>query len=174
MNRKSRRPNRPRIALLIESSRAFGRGLLIGIAKYVREHDSWSIFLQERGLSDLTPAWLQDWEGDGIIARVENHAMAHAIQRLKLPAVDLRHLLPNLQMPSVHTNDEVTADLAAEHLLERGFRHSVIAVLKGRTIPTRVGTPSPGELPRLVFAVIYSRIHFDHLKPRHFNTRNTG
>jgi LacI family transcriptional regulator len=95
----------------------------MGIAKYVREHDPWSIFLQERGLGDLSPGWLEDWEGDGIIARVENRPMADAIERLGLPAVDLRHLLPNLEMPSIHTDDKSTANLAAEHLRERGFRH---------------------------------------------------
>jgi LacI family transcriptional regulator len=114
---------RPRVALLIESSRVYGRGLLLGVAKYVREHGRWSIFLQERSLGDFSPKWLEDWEGDGIIARVENENMANAIHRLGLPAVDLRNLLPNLRMPSVHTDDAVTANLAAEHLLERGFRH---------------------------------------------------
>ena len=43
---------RPRVALLIESSRAYGRGTLMGVAKYVRQHGPWSIFFQERGLGD--------------------------------------------------------------------------------------------------------------------------
>jgi LacI family transcriptional regulator len=123
MKKTSSRSSRPRVALLIESSRAFGRGLLLGVAKYLRAHEPWSIFLQERSLGDLTPGWLQDWEGDGVIARVENAQMAAAIKRLALPAVDLRHVLTNLQLPSIHTDDEETANLAAEHLLERGFRH---------------------------------------------------
>src|SRR4051812_15035308 len=114
---------RPRVALLIESSRAFGRGLLLGIAQYVREHGPWSIFLQERSLRDLSPDWLKNWSGDGIIARVENRTMAQGIRRLGLPAVDLRCLLPNLQLPSVRPRDASIARLAAEHLLERGFRH---------------------------------------------------
>ena len=109
--------------MLIESSRAYGRGLLLGVARYVREHGRWSIFLQERSLGDLSPGWLEDWEGDGIIARVENRPMAEAISGLGLPVVDLRYLLPNLQMPSVRTDDEAVARLGCEHLLERGFRH---------------------------------------------------
>jgi LacI family transcriptional regulator len=114
---------RPRVALLIESSRAYGRGLLLGVAKFVREHGRWSIFLQERSLGDVSPSWLQDWEGDGIIARVENRPMAEAIRRLGLPAVDVRYLLPKLKMPSIRTDDEAVARVASEHLLERGFRH---------------------------------------------------
>src|SRR5882757_5510441 len=103
MKKAANRSRRPRVALLIESSRAYGRGLLLGIARYVREHGRWSIFLQERSLGDLSPGWLEDWEGDGIIARVENRPMAEAIRRLRLPAVDVRSLLPKLEMPSIRT-----------------------------------------------------------------------
>lgn len=123
MKKSAKYPGRPRVALLIESSRAYGRGLLLGVAKFVREHGRWSIFLQERSLGDVSPSWLKDWEGDGIIARVENRPMAEAIRRLGLPAVDVRYLLPNLEMPSVRTDDEAVARAASEHLLERGFRH---------------------------------------------------
>lgn len=115
--------HRPRVALLIESSRAYGRGLLLGLARYVREHGHWAVFLQERDLGDFSPDWLDRWEGDGIIARIENETMAAAIRRRGLPTVDLRNLLPNLGMPSVHNDDVVTARLAADHLLERGMPH---------------------------------------------------
>jgi LacI family transcriptional regulator, galactose operon repressor len=123
MKKSVSRSRRPRVALLIESSRAYGRGLLLGVARYVREHGRWSIFLQERSLGDFSPGWLQDWKGDGIIARVENRPMAEAIVGLGLPAVDLRYLLPNLEMPSIRTDDDAVARIGSEHLLERGFRH---------------------------------------------------
>src|SRR5262249_10975461 len=124
-------PQRRRVALLIESSRAYGRGLLMGIAKYVREHGPWSIFMQERSLRDETPGWLQQWDGDGIIARVENLPMAQAIRRLGLPAVDLRCLLPDLEMPSVRPEDKAIARLGSEHLIERGFRHFAFCGFNG-------------------------------------------
>jgi len=122
---------RPRVALLIECSRAFGRGLLLGLAQYVRENGPWSIFLQERSLSDACPAWLQDWSGDGIIARVENKAMAQAIKRTGLPAVDLRCVVSGLPMPSVRPRDESIARMAREHLMERGFRHFAFCGFSG-------------------------------------------
>jgi LacI family transcriptional regulator, galactose operon repressor len=122
---------RPRVALLIESSRAYGRGTLLGVAKYIREHGSWSVFLQERSLGDLSPGWLENWKGDGILARVENPRMAGAIHRLRLPAVDLRSLLPHLRMPSVRTDDAAIARLAWEHLRARGFRHFAFCGFSG-------------------------------------------
>lgn len=51
---------RLRVALLIESSRASGRGLLGGIAAYVRTHGPWSVFHYERALGDAAPARLRD------------------------------------------------------------------------------------------------------------------
>jgi LacI family transcriptional regulator len=119
------------VALLIESSRAYGRGLLLGVAKYVRENGCWSIFLQERSLGDDSPRWLRHWDGHGIIARVETRAMAQAIKRLGVPAVDLRCLFPDLGMPWVRPDDVAVARLAAEHLLERGFRHFAFCGFNG-------------------------------------------
>lgn len=115
--------HRPRVALLIESSRAYGRGLLRGIARYVREHGRWSIFYQERRQGDHSPNWLREWQGDGIIARVEDREMAEAIQHTGLPTVDLRGRFTDLGMPLLETDDEEVVRLAVEHFRERGFRH---------------------------------------------------
>jgi LacI family transcriptional regulator len=114
---------RPRVALLVESSRAYGRGLLHGIAEYVRLHGTWSIFLAERGLGDAPPAWLQGWEGDGIIARIENRRIARSVCEQDVPTVDLRGLLTDLGVPVILTDDESVASLAVAHFQERGFRH---------------------------------------------------
>src|SRR5580700_2678372 len=103
---------RPLVALMVESSRAYGRGLLHGIAEYVRLHGPWSIYLAERGLGDAPPAWLQGWNGDGIIARIENRRIARAVCELGLPTVDLRGLLTELKVPRIVTDDEAVARLA--------------------------------------------------------------
>ena len=114
---------RPLVALLVESSRAYGRGLLHGIAEYVRLHGHWSIFLAERGLGDAPPGWLHGWTGDGVIARIENQRIARVIRDLGLPTVDLRGLLTDLRVPLITTDDAAVARMAVGHFLERGFRH---------------------------------------------------
>jgi len=123
MNRIVPNGRRPRVALLIESSRAYGRGLLLGVAKYVREHGPWSISLQEQSLCDVIPDWLDRWKGDGIITRLDNRKMANVIPRLRVPTIYLRNVPPNLNAPVVMTNNVSAARLAFEHLRERGFRH---------------------------------------------------
>ena len=59
------------MALIIETSNAYGRNLLQGVVAYIREHAPWSFYLAEQGRGDDPPAWLARWQGDGIIARIE-------------------------------------------------------------------------------------------------------
>ncbi len=113
---------RPSVALLIESSRAYGRGLLRGIAAYARLNGPWALFAQDRGNIDPVPGWFSKWQGDGIIARVESPAMEKAILATGLPAIDLRGKY-DLSMPLIETNDRRVAQMAADHLLDRGFQH---------------------------------------------------
>lgn len=109
------------IALLIETSNAYARGLLMGIRAYMRETDPWSIYLGEHTRGEVAPKWLRKWDGDGIIARVENEAIAKAVLATGLPVVDVSaaRLMPDV--PYVETDDPAIAEMAAEHLLSRGF-----------------------------------------------------
>jgi LacI family transcriptional regulator len=113
---------RRQVALLIETSNAYARGLLQGVVHYIREHRPWSFHLMEQGRGDDPPSWLAGWKGDGIIARIETPRIARAVVKTGLPAVDLSaaRLVPEL--PWVETNDEEIARLAADHLIERGFK----------------------------------------------------
>ena len=88
--------NRPRrVALLIETSRSYGRDLLLGIAKYVRIHGPWSIEFEEGDPCEAIPDWFARWTGDGVIARVKTPALARAIIRKGVPAVDLTAVCRN-------------------------------------------------------------------------------
>ncbi len=122
---------RPRIAVLVESTRGYGRGLLNGIASYMRQNTSWTLYWQERSLRDPPPRWLQGWDGDGVIARITTPQLASAIRALNLPTVDLYGWLPDSDWPCVRADNARVARLAADHLLERGFRHVAFVGYKG-------------------------------------------
>src|ERR1043166_5369635 len=81
------RPRRE-VALLVETSNGYARGLLNGIIAYMREHETWSVYLGEHGRGDDPPPWLRRWGGDGVIARIENERIADAVVQSGLPAVD--------------------------------------------------------------------------------------
>ncbi|MDB6122658.1 MAG: xylR 3 [Pedosphaera sp.] len=114
---------RREVALLIETSNAYARGILQGVVRYIRENSRWSFYIPEQGRGDIPPGWLANWQGDGIIARIENQEIARSVAASGLPAVDVSaaRLLPSL--PWVETDDQAIAQLAAEHLLDRGFKH---------------------------------------------------
>lgn len=114
---------RHRVALLIETSNAYARGLLRGIYSFAREQGSWATFLPEHSRGELPAQSLNRWRGDGIIARIENPQIADLVARLKLPVVDVSATgaLPNV--PWVETHDESIAQLAIDHFRQRGFRH---------------------------------------------------
>jgi LacI family transcriptional regulator len=113
----------PHVALLIETSRELGRGMLRGVARYVRERGPWSLYHRPLGLGDHPPPWLKDWRGDGILARIDNRAMARAVLNSGVPAIDLRGTLPGFGLLHVGCANPSIVRLAWEHLLDRGLRH---------------------------------------------------
>ena len=124
MSRKAKeKKQRKSVALLIETSNAYARGLLEGIVEYQRQRDSWSIFLPEQERGATPPRWLRNWNGDGVIARIETAEIAKSISQLSVPVVDLSSARRVGDIPWVETDDNAIASLAFEHLLERGFRH---------------------------------------------------
>ncbi len=116
-------PNeRSRVALLVETSLAPGRDMLLGIARYAREHGAWSIYHEARSLEEGPPHWLRDWDGDGIIARVQNQSIHDAVVASGIPTVDVLGVIHG-DLPLVHVDHHAISQLAAEHLLERGFQN---------------------------------------------------
>jgi len=114
--------SRRRVALLIESSRSYGRTVLQAITAYSRVHGPWSLYYEQRQTAEKPPSWLRTWRGDGIISRVDDLALACAIARTGLPAVDLRGRVCST-MPVVKNDDRRIAEMVADHLLDRGFVH---------------------------------------------------
>jgi LacI family transcriptional regulator len=115
------------VAVLIEASNAYARGLLKGIHRYVQEEGNWTIFLPEHGRGDPPLDALARWEGDGAIVRIETPAIARAVEKLlatrRIPMVDVSAagLVPNL--PCVETDDDAIGRVAAKHFLDRDFQH---------------------------------------------------
>jgi LacI family transcriptional regulator len=111
------------VALIVETSNAYARGLLVGIKKYLMTHPGWSIYLGEHSRHETDLSWLENWRGDGVIARIENEATAAAVRRLGLPAVDLSAARLAPEWPCVETDDDAIAQLAVEHFAVRGLRN---------------------------------------------------
>ena len=118
-------PAVPRVALLIETTGVVGRDILCGIARYARESGPWALRHEPRSqqfTEGWVPTWLETWEGNGILGRIETDAMVDAVKHAKVPAVDLLGVRHDLPFPLVTPDNHAIGRLGAEHLLERGFR----------------------------------------------------
>ncbi len=115
-------PKVPRVAVLVDTSSSWGRRIIRGIDNYALKNGPWQLFLEARGLEDdygLPPGW----HGDGIIARIGSSRMAEEIAALRLPTINVSNIIvPKNYFPRVSTDLTVSAQLAVEHFLDRGFR----------------------------------------------------
>ena len=111
------------VALVIETSNEYARGLLRGILRYQQEHEKWTIDLPEQHRRADPPRWLRTYSGHGIIARIETKSIARAVQATQLPAVDVSSARELSTIPWVETDDRKIAQLAIQHFFEKGFRH---------------------------------------------------
>lgn len=110
-----------KIALLIESSRSYGRRVLRGISRYAQTCGDWTLLHQEMTMGDQLPDWIGHSGVSGIIARVDTHNLA-PLQELGLPIVDVLRSRSDLGIPQIETDDQRVAKMALDHLIDCGFR----------------------------------------------------
>jgi LacI family transcriptional regulator len=126
-NSKRVRPtDLPRVALFVETQTGVGRDMLRGIARYAGESGPWALRHEprtEQFQEGWTPSWLNTWQGSGIIGRFGTDTMVHAVGKARVPTVDLLGQHSDGIFPQVYPDDAAIGRLAAEHLLERGFRN---------------------------------------------------
>ncbi len=110
-----------RIVLLLETSRAFGRQLIIGIARYSRLNGPWSFYKEPIDLKSSIPH-LTSWKPDGIIMR--DSLITKELLKLKIPTILAVHdsKYPK-DLPVIKTDSYSIAKMASEHLLEKGLRN---------------------------------------------------
>jgi LacI family transcriptional regulator len=117
----------------LETSLEYGRGLLRGIVRYARLHGPWSLALLPGHIDRRFP--IEELSGfAGVIARISTPDMAKALKRTGLPVLALGSstdaiaaVQARLGFNELKPDDRSIARLAAEHLIERGFRHFAYA-----------------------------------------------
>jgi len=116
-------PNPPKVALLIDTSFIYGRGVLTGIADYLRSHRQWSTFVVHDELWVHPPDWLASSCWDGILSRFGGPHLARSFQRMNVPVVDMNDFHENPEFPWIGSDHRAIGGAAAAHFMERGFRH---------------------------------------------------
>ena len=111
MNRSGRdsQVRLPHVALIVETSTAFGRAILEGISQYVHEHGPWTVYIEQRSLQDDMPPWIERWNGDGIISRASTPESARKVVQTGIPTVDLNDQVRDTGLPQVHADHAAIA-----------------------------------------------------------------
>lgn len=115
------------VALIYDARLAYDLKVMTGVAAYLKERPHYSIYIEENALKDQRLPDLGSWRGDGIIADFDDPAIATAVVQSKLPAVAFgggnAWSAPRSSIPYLFTNNRAIADLAADHLMDRGLRN---------------------------------------------------
>ncbi|MCR9200586.1 MAG: DNA-binding transcriptional regulator [Planctomycetaceae bacterium] len=109
------------VALIIETSSIYGRNLLSGIVRYMRMHDEWSVYLEQRDLWKQPPTWLNNWPGDGIITRTTTPELLESTKRTGVSLVEVNDRRGESELIQVRSNDAAVGEMGAGHLMDRGF-----------------------------------------------------
>lgn len=112
----------PQVAVLVDTSRSYGRDIVRGIRRYVAEQGPWSLYLEPRDLRSSFPGWLQKWPGDGILARTVDASLLRELKATKLPVIELRSTILKYPFPFVGMDNHIVGERVARHFLDRGFR----------------------------------------------------
>ena len=119
--------NKYRVALLIEESREIGRSLLRGVAQYSRIHGPWIFYREVPFYDPLTLSErvqrIKEWRPDGIIMR-EQGQLDTALLELNIPIIYSGHrrgIAPGI--PNILGDDRQIGTMAADYLVDKGFRH---------------------------------------------------
>ena len=142
-----------KIAVMIETSRAYGRALMEGIAAFAQEAGDWKL----RSLPNerITAEQLGDY--DGLILRLADAETTQEITRAHLPAIDVYGDRPQTspqgpkgdcpqrakgdcpQIPIADGDHEKIGKMAANFFIKRGFRNFAWCGIDGLTFSDRRG-----------------------------------
>lgn len=115
----------PRVALLMDTNRAYERGLLRGILKYSRLHGPFSFWRKQNivsgGPKEISLDMIKAWKPDGIIWR-EGYSNLN-IKSLGIPVLYAPYTQPEPKLSNIISDDESISRKAAEHLLVRGIKN---------------------------------------------------
>lgn len=115
-----KRQRRIAIALNIEEPHPQHQGVYSGVLRYAMEHPGWSCEIdQHPAYKAQKRKFLKPY--DGVIARATPQ-MQRRLRSQKIPLVNTHYQQLRDGLPGVYRDPVATGQLAAEHLMERGFK----------------------------------------------------
>jgi LacI family transcriptional regulator len=111
------------VALILNVNKPYDRKVVAGIARFTRMHRNWRLYVEDEPLARIPN--LRRWQGQGIIADLDDQQVLDAVRGLKIPVVNIGGAIFDESWthdtPYVTTNNEAVAKMAADHLMNQGF-----------------------------------------------------
>ena len=111
--------------LIVSSMNTYGMRVLSGIHTYCRTYGDWEYHVEQcrhpEVLQRIRYA-IRDWKAEGIIVLVEQAKVERLIARSGLPAVNFGAYSTS-KLPTVMADNAAIGRLAAQHLMNNGFRN---------------------------------------------------
>lgn len=119
-----------KIAILFATGHQAYVQILKGIEDYARQMPTWSLYVNPEPFINMAAPSLEGWNGQGVIMRLMTKADVQTAKSLGLPVVNVGGIMHDTGLPSVSADHRATGRVAAEHLLECGFRRFAYYGLK--------------------------------------------
>lgn len=110
-----------RIAVLVESSRAYGRGLIRGVCEFAKSRPDWQLLYRESRMGQNFEDWLKNWQGDGLITRITSAEEAEIVAEKGIPAVDLYGAFAHPKISRLDAEHDSIARMAADFFSKTGI-----------------------------------------------------
>lgn len=109
------------IALEIDQPYPHHQQVLAGIQQYAAEHEGWVCLIDEHPGHHARRRGAHYPRYDGVIARA-SPALQRRMKRMGVPLVNTHFQTARDGLPGVYSDPDALGRIAAEHLIERGFR----------------------------------------------------
>lgn len=137
------------IALLVDASRAYGRGICEGVANFCETRDDWIVLPHERPEVRALPDWLKSRPIDGVIAYIPNQKLFRELHDIGVPLVDVHGRCHAPDTPTVESDPIALVRLALDFYRRAGFRHFAYCGFPGVFFSDRREEAFASEMSRL-------------------------
>jgi LacI family transcriptional regulator len=107
---------------------SYAREIIRGVREYTQKNVLWQLALFEPSIRNLKSLKRED--AHGIIGLFHTEEMEQLARSLKVPAINVSSRCKGNVLPGVVPENTAIARLAAEHCMQRGFRHFACAVYR--------------------------------------------
>lgn len=109
------------IVAIVNPEWEYARGVIYGVSEYANTVADWE--LQILRIRELPADPVLPKEAQGVIVQVLDARLAELATRPRVPVVNVGEPLASFPLPCIGPDHRAIGQAAAEHFLERGFRH---------------------------------------------------